>query len=358
MLRAVLLRQPAGEDIDRPRPQPGEPRRPERRRFALAPADRRNRLRAGVEDEAAGPRRAPVASLDRGIDAATDERRADGAAVERDREAVTRCQATPKRARTAPPASVVWVRSRKPPSPRISGRSSGGTSSARPPRAAVTSSRSSSSIAIGVGATVATPLDGAPSERWRAIASSSESPARTAVGQPAMAIDPRPRRLRQRAMTGLLGWRPTPTARGLPAGFARAIWSRRLRDRGRECIAIRVHARNLGSWSNRCPDSSPWVKVCRHRASPVTTHASRMAHRGHSIASSARSESTGTSSSRMLEPSPRLTTSTFESSAPKAMRVAALDLKRIIETCISYDVMKRLNPAKPATRPDARYKTR
>jgi hypothetical protein len=31
-----------------------------------------------------------VASLDRGIDAATDERRADGAAVERDREAVTR----------------------------------------------------------------------------------------------------------------------------------------------------------------------------------------------------------------------------------------------------------------------------
>ena len=42
----------------------------------------------------------------------------------------------------------------------------------------------------------------------------------------------------------------------------------------------------------------------------------------------------------------------------QAMRVAALDLKRIIEPCISHDVMRRLHPAKPATRPDARVGTR
>ena len=306
----------------------------------------------------------------------------------------------------------------------------------------MTSSRFSSSIAIGVGATVATPLDGAPSERWRAIASSSESPARTAVGQAATAIHPRPSRLRPSAMTGLLRWRPTPTARDLPARSGRG-------GSGIETenwLALRDHARNLGSGSSRCPDSRPWVQgsvAVGPSTSPlmlgrwntwslITASArserqgprqaeclshlperpcllSRAARRGSerprldvyrskvlppvavhpccglpssswirtalTIVTSEAHEpgcercQNGSIAVRHLRRSPSMREAVAASSAfmktrswsifsSQAMRVAALDLKRIIEPCISHDVMRRLHPAKPATRPDARVGTR
>ena len=186
-------------------------------------------------------------------------------------------------------------------------------SSARPPRAAVTSSRSSSSIAIGVGATVATPLDGAPSERWRAIASSSESPARTAVGQAATAIHPRPSRLRPSAMTGLLRWRPTPTARDLPARSGRG-GSGIETENG---LALRDHARNLGSGSSRCPDSRPWVQgsvAVGPSTSPLMLGRWNTWSFDHRVRPQRKA---GASSSRMLEPPSRTTMSTFESSAPR-----------------------------------------
>jgi hypothetical protein len=69
-----------------------------------------------------------------------------------------------------------------------------------PPTAAVTSSPPSSSIAIGVGATDAAAPGGATSARWRAVASSSDSPARTFVCPKATAAQPKASRLRQRAI--------------------------------------------------------------------------------------------------------------------------------------------------------------
>ena len=221
-------RQPAGEYIERHGPSQRRHGGLNGGRVILAPADRRDRPGAGVEDQAAGPRRAPVAALDRGIDRGRRRGRAEGAARRARSGVIVTGPGGAEPAPTAPSGQGWWPAAERRPRRACRGQQRRHVL-AGPPMAAVTPSRASGLSADGVVAAVQAghlaphgPLAGdglverEPGENGRRPGGDGDPPEAEQTspkrddGTPEMATYSYCKRL------------------------ARAIWPRRLRNRDRE----------------------------------------------------------------------------------------------------------------------------